>query len=107
MSPRLTPAAIEQVAERFRILGETTRLLILNALRRGERSVSELQQDLGIGQANLSKHLQVLYAGGYVARHREGTSVYYQLADPTVFKLCDLVCGRLGQQLERRRRALG
>jgi DNA-binding transcriptional ArsR family regulator len=107
MTQRLSPDALGLVAERFRILGEATRLQILQALRGGERSGRELQERLRIGQANLSKHLQVLHAGGFVGRRREGTSVYYNLADPTVFKLCDLVCGRLGQQLDRRRRALG
>lgn len=107
MTPRLSPHGIELVAERFRILGEPTRLQILNVLRDGERSVGELQERLGAGQANMSRHLQVLHAGGFVDRRRDGTTVYYRLVDPTVFKLCDLVCGRLGTQLERRRRALG
>jgi len=106
MTRRLSASAMSLVAERFRMLGEPTRLRILDALRDGERAVSELQEQLGVGQANLSKHLQVLHAGGFVDRRREGTSVYYRLADPTVFKLCDLVCGRIGQQLDRRRRSL-
>lgn len=106
MTPRLSPDAIHQVAERFRILGEPTRLLILDALRDGELSVGQLQEKLDAGQANISRHLQVLHGGGLVDRRREGTTVYYWLADPTVFKLCDLVCGRLGTHLDRRRRAL-
>ena len=106
MTPRLTPDAIDLVAERFRTLGEPTRLRLLNALRTGERSVGDLVADLGTSQANVSKHLQLLHAAGFVARRREGTTVYYQLADPTVFKLCDLVCGRLEDHLDRRRRAL-
>jgi DNA-binding transcriptional ArsR family regulator len=107
VTPRLSPDALELVAERFRTLGEPTRLRLLDALRKGERSVGTLVEVLGTGQANVSKHLQLLHAAGFVGRRREGTTVYYHLADPTVFKLCDLVCGRLEDHLDRRRRALG
>ncbi|HEX9894588.1 MAG TPA: metalloregulator ArsR/SmtB family transcription factor [Gemmatimonadales bacterium] len=103
---RLSPEAIDLVAERFRTLGEPTRLRLLNALRQGERSVGELVDAIGATQANGSKHLQLLHAAGFVTRRREGTTVLYHLADPTVFQLCDLVCGRLDQTLEQKRKAL-
>lgn len=107
MATHLTPASIDLVAERFRTLGEPTRLKLLDQLRRGqERSVNELVDATGAGQANVSKHLQILQGAGYVSRRKEGTTVYYQLADPTVFQLCDLVCGRAEEVLEERRRAL-
>jgi DNA-binding transcriptional ArsR family regulator len=104
--PKLSPEAIDLVAERFRVLGEPTRLRLLNALRQGDRSVTELVAAIGTTQANVSKHLQVLYAAGFVSRRREGTTVVYQLADPSVFQLCELVCGRLDATLEKRRKAL-
>lgn len=103
---RMSPEAIELVAERFRVLGEPTRLRLLSALRQGERTVSELVEAIGTTQANASKHLQVLYTAGFVSRRREGTTVVYQLADPSVFQLCDLVCGRLDATLAERRKAL-
>ena len=52
------------------------------------------------------KHLQILLAAGFVSRRKEGTTVYYQLADPSVFQLCDLVCGRAEVVIEQKRRAL-
>ena len=104
--PRLSPEAVELVAERFRVLGEPTRLRLLNALRQGECTVTELVEAIGTTQANVSKHLQVLHAAGFVRRRREGTAVVYTLADPTVFQLCDLVCGRLDAALEKQRKAL-
>lgn len=104
--PTMSPEAIELVAERFRVLGEPTRLRLLNALRRGGHSVTELVEAIGTTQANVSKHLQLLHAAGFVARQREGTTVVYQLADPNVFQLCDLVCGRLDATLEKQRKAL-
>lgn len=102
----LSPDAIDLVAERFRTLGEPMRLRLLDTLRQGERSVGELVERMGAGQANVSKHLQILHAAGFVSRRREGTTVLYDLADPTVFQLCDLVCGRLGAALETKRKAL-
>jgi len=107
MATQLSAATIDLVAERFRTLGEPTRLILLDQLRRGqERSVNELVDATGAGQANVSKHLQILLAAGFVSRRKDGTTVYYQLADPTVFQLCDLVCGRAEVVIEQKRRAL-
>lgn len=103
--PRLSPEAIDLVAGRFRVLGEPTRLRLLDVLRQGERTVNELVEAIGATQANVSKHLQVLHSAGFVDRRREGTAVVYELADPTVFQLCDLVCGRLEARLISQRKA--
>ncbi|HEX7088413.1 MAG TPA: metalloregulator ArsR/SmtB family transcription factor [Vicinamibacterales bacterium] len=86
---------LERVAERFRALGEPARLRILETLRRGEASVGELVERTGLNQANLSKHLQLLHAMGFVVRRKEGLFVYYGLADEDVFLLCDVMCGRI------------
>lgn len=102
----LTPEVIDLVAERFKALGEPTRLRILNALRRGELTVSELMDATGLGQANVSKHLQQLHALGFVQRRKEGLYVYYSLASEEVFELCDIVCGQISDQLAERGRAL-
>ena len=102
----LTPDVIELVAERFKALGEPTRLRILNALRRGERSVSELMEATELGQANLSKHLQQLHALGFVNRRKEGLFVYYSLASEEVFELCEIVCGRISDEVAARGRML-
>jgi len=92
---RLTPRTIELVAERFRALGEPARLGILQALRHGERCVSDLERDTGLNQANLSRHLQVLTSTGMVRRRKDGLFAYYALADANVLRLCELMCGRL------------
>lgn len=102
----LSPRQIELVADRFKALAEPSRLRILQALRTRERTVTELMAETGFGQANLSKHLQVLHAAGFLTLRKEGVSVYYALADPDVFALCDLVCGRIERELAEQRRAL-
>lgn len=96
----LSPALFARVAERFRALGEPARLALLDALRDGARSVSDLVEATGQTQANASRHLGVLHAAGLVSRRREGAFVYYDVADPEVWQLCDLVCGRLKREAE-------
>ncbi len=103
---RLNDTNASVIADRFKALGEPTRLRLLNALRDGECSVGELAERIGGGQANVSKHLQVLLQQGYVTRRKEGTTSWYRIADPEVFTLCELVCGGLEEHLERRRKTL-
>src|SRR5262249_33652838 len=103
---KLSSEAIGLIAERFKALSEPARLEILNSLRGGEKTVSELVDASRLGQANVSKHLQSLYAAGFVGRRKEGLYVYYFLADASVLKLCDIMCGRLEDEVAARRKAL-
>lgn len=102
----LTPELLTLVAGRFKALAEPARLLILNALRQGDASVTEIIEETGLGQANASKHLQMLHALGFVSRRRDGLRMVYGLADPDVFKLCDIVCGRIEHEHTARKKVL-
>lgn len=102
----LTPDLLDIVAARFKALGEPVRLQILSALRDGERTVNELVEITGQGQANVSKHLQLLHAMELVTRRRDGLHVRYCLADRDVFRLCDMMCGRIEAQMKARRRVV-
>ncbi len=95
---QLPEQAIERVASYFQALAEPTRLRILNLLREAEHNVGELAEACGYTAANTSRHLAVLMQQGFVKRESRGTSVYYQIADPTIYALCDLVCDRITQQ---------
>ena len=97
----LPPQALERVAAYFQALSEPTRLQILNLLRGGERNVGELAQAAGYTSANVSRHLSLLMQQGLVQRESRGTAVYYRIADPDVYALCDLVCGSIARQQER------
>lgn len=97
----LPKEALEQVAAYFQTLSEPTRLMLLNLLRSGERNVGELAQLTGFTAANVSRHLALLTSHGLVARESRGTSVYYRIADASVYALCDLVCGNLARRFER------
>ena len=91
---------VEIVARRFRVLGEPMRIRLLNRMRDGGATVQELQEATGASQQNVSKHLGVLLNAGLVARRKEGNFARYEIADPVVFDLCDLVCGGLRRQLD-------
>jgi ArsR family transcriptional regulator len=104
MSDPRSPAQLARVAERFKALAEPARLRILYALRRGEMTVSELIEATGLGQANVSKHLQLLHASGFVGRRKEGLYVYYSMSDRDVLVLCDIMCGRIERQTEAEQR---
>ena len=102
---RMTPELFALVAERFRAFAEPNRLQILHVLRLREHTVSELVEETGIGQPNLSKHLQQLLSCGLVARRKEGLYTHYSLADRDVLKMCDLMCGRLERETKERKKA--
>ena len=107
MVPRvISSALLGELSDRFKALGEPARLQLLAALRSGEQSVSDLVAITGLGQANVSKHLQQLCAAGFVSRRKEGTFAYYMLSDENVFQLCDLMCGRIEAEQRERRTAL-
>lgn len=91
---------LAHVAERFRVLGDTTRLSIVSALLdSGEQNVGQLVELLDAGQANISKHLRVLSEAGIVTRRPEGTAAYYSVTDPSLMALCSIVCDRLREQV--------
>jgi DNA-binding transcriptional ArsR family regulator len=97
--------ALDKVAEYFKALSEPSRLKLLNALREGEHNVSELTEMSGTSQANASRHLTVLAGLGVVERENRGTSCYYRIADPSIYELCDLVCGQLGKRFAAEKEA--
>ena len=102
----LSDEALALIAARFRVLGEPSRLRLLQVLRRGECTVSELVEATGLAQANASRHLQALADAALVGRRREGLNVVYHIADPSIFTLCETVCGSLKKRLNEQARAL-
>lgn len=91
---------VELIARRFRVIGEPMRIRLLDRLRQGEATGRELSETLQSSQQNVSKHLGVLTEAGILDRRKEGNHVRYRIADESVFRLCDEVCGSLQQQLQ-------
>ncbi len=103
----LTDQALELVARRFAVLSEPMRLRLLHALFNAEKSVSALVRETRGTQANVSRHLQSLAGAGILARRKEGLQVFYSIADPSIYKLCDLTCGSIEKQIARQAGAFG
>jgi DNA-binding transcriptional ArsR family regulator len=99
---QLSAAALAQVADYFKVLSELSRLRVLCALKSGTKNVSEIMTITGMGQANISKHLKMLAQAGIVKRQPQGVSAYYEIVDPLIFDLCELVCQGLEARLQER-----
>ena len=78
-------------AEVCRVLTDPKRLMLLDVLRHGERSVSELAAELGCTLANASQHLGVMRSAGLVETRRLGTTIVYRLAEPDIVEACDVI----------------
>jgi DNA-binding transcriptional ArsR family regulator len=89
-----------EVARRFALLGDPTRLRIVRVLHeRGERSVGEIAAAAGTSPANASQHLGRLLLGGVVVRARDGHAVRYRIIDETIEQVCRIVCGSVASRL--------
>jgi DNA-binding transcriptional ArsR family regulator len=102
----MNSGALAQLADYFKVLAEANRLEILCCLKSGSKNVTEIIAETGLGQANVSKHLKLLAQAGIIDRCPAGVSVYYEIADPLIFDLCELVCDRLSVGLEERSQQL-
>lgn len=100
MRMTIPDALLSRVAEKFRMLGDPTRLSILRALMEGEKSVGTVVAETGQNQANVSKHLKLLAEAGLVSRRKDGLQVFYSVGDPLIEKLCELVCGAIVQETQ-------
>lgn len=85
----LTPQMRSKVAERFRALGDETRLRLLVRLYEGECNVSRLSHELGVGQASVSKHLATLRNVGFLKVRRQGAQSFYSICDDAMFDICN------------------
>jgi DNA-binding transcriptional ArsR family regulator len=97
---KMSPAQLAAVARLFAALSEPSRLTILHALHDGPLTVTGLLKACSMKQANVSKHLAVLRQHRLVKCERDGISVRYEIADPMIFSLCGLVCGKMEKDLK-------
>jgi ArsR family transcriptional regulator len=88
-------------------LANDKRQMILAALRDGELSVSELAEATGIAQANLSQHLATMRAHGVVLTRRDGTKVFYRIANQKLIQAFDLITEVMRESMDGRSRAAG
>jgi DNA-binding transcriptional ArsR family regulator len=95
----MTPEALELVAARFKVMAEPIRLRMLQELEGGEMSVGEITEAVESTQPNVSKHLKMMQEAGLISRRQEGNTVYYSIADASVFEICDVVCSSIRERL--------
>jgi ArsR family transcriptional regulator, virulence genes transcriptional regulator len=91
-----TDASRARAAALARAMADPKRLCVLERLAGGERSVGDLSRDVGCQVPNMSQHLAVLRAAGLVATRRDGSTVFYRLADDRVleaYRLLQQVAG--------------
>ena len=86
-----TQKVFQQVANYFGLLADPTRLRILSCLCAEEHPVHDVVAKIGLTQANISRHLNILYRAGVVDRRREGSSVFYRVVDPNFVDICRMV----------------
>ena|SRR5688572_21134860 len=91
------------VAAYFSVLSEPTRLKIMHAVCNGERTVSQIVEETGATQTNVSRHLGLMHRHGVLARRKDGNQVYYSVADETMVELCRSVCNRIATTIDERR----
>ncbi|HVP22475.1 MAG TPA: metalloregulator ArsR/SmtB family transcription factor [Conexivisphaerales archaeon] len=93
-------------AEFCKGMAHPKRILILNVLKEGEKSVNELSEATSIPQANLSQHLSLLRQLGLLNTRRSGANIYYSIADKRIVEACSLVREAIGERLRRDRRVI-
>jgi DNA-binding transcriptional ArsR family regulator len=90
-------------ADFCKTLSDANRLLIITELSKGEASVSELTNRLGLHQSNASKHLSLMREHGLVNARRDGTTIIYSLADSRIYTAIKLLQDAQAAQIEKRR----
>jgi DNA-binding transcriptional ArsR family regulator len=102
-----SPQLLDELSQFFRLLSEPARLQLLCQLEhQGPMDVAALIEATGFSQSHISRQLGQLQRSGLVRSEREGTRLTYEVADPLVHELCDLVQARLRQRLEEQLRLL-
>lgn len=86
----MTNQLVHFKSEFFKALASPLRIRILDELRDGELTVTELRTRLGVELANISQQLAVLKSKNIVVGRKEGNNVYYSCRDPAIFKLLDV-----------------
>lgn len=94
--------AFDAVASYFSVLSEPMRLRIMHSICETEKTVSQIVEEIGATQTNVSRHLGMMHRSGVLARRKEGNQVYYRAADAAMVELCRGVCKRISEQMDEK-----
>lgn len=93
----------ESVSSYFGLFSEPMRLRIMHCLCDGEKSVTDVVQNVESTQTNVSRHLSLMYKQGVLARRKDGITVFYSIADENAVALCRSVCTQLATRMDEGR----
>lgn len=96
----------ELQAEVCKTLASPKRLEIINTLKTGEKTVTDLVHILGVSKANVSQHLALMRHKGILSSRREGVNIYYRVANPKVIEACVLMRDVLTEQMKEKSRLI-
>ncbi len=88
-------------AEMCQVFSHPKRLEVINVLRDGEMSVTELSQKLGLTPGNLSQHLSLMKDRHILFSRKEGNMVYYRIANPKLIRCFDMMREMLFEQIRQ------
>ena len=90
----------DAVAAYFSVLSEPTRLRIVHAICEEEKPVSQIVDEIGATQTNVSRHLSLMFRSGVLARRKDGNQVYYRVADAAMVEICRSVCNQIAGRMD-------
>lgn len=99
--------ALYMIAEFFAALADPMRIKIVHALMAGDKNVNALVEATKGLQPNVSRHLRKLTLAGVLNHRKRGTHVIYSIGDPSIYELCEQVCGSLEKRLTQQARIIG
>lgn len=91
LKPVVKKVVYKKTAELFRIIANSKRLEILDAIKDKELSVNELSKMLGTLKSNTSQHLAILRYSGLVVTRRDGKNIFYKISDAKVINILNLL----------------
>jgi len=94
-------------ADILKILGQPTRIKIIDLLRSGEHCVCDIYPAIFEEQSNTSRHLNLMVAAGILRRRKEGAKIFYSIKHPEIFRMIDLATDIARQEVDHRIRSLG
>jgi len=98
--------AFQLQARAFKALSHPTRIAVLEMMRNGAICSCEVEPKLGLRQSNIAQHLAILRGSQLVTSYRDGNRVMYDVVDPRIFEVIDMMNAILHAQLEETAQAL-
>jgi DNA-binding transcriptional ArsR family regulator len=91
---KLSDDEIDLLAGRFKVLSEVSRMKILRSLINGEKCVTDIIEETGLLQANVSKQLKLMQMNGVLLCRKSGLQRFYSIGDEAILRVCAAMCNK-------------